>query len=262
MDAAKHHLRVWTIFWIRRALGVTGYTILGLALLAPVVLVIVLAAYKMRQIRSTYSQTQAMVGAGVTGQQAGRQMLDHAGLQAVPVQELPPQRQPWESYFDMSDKVLRLAPDVFQGRSAGDLGITAYECSHAVEFFQSGSSTARQRQGIFTVLGANLGLLLFILGVLCLMGGLVCGAVLAPFGFLIFALTAVLVLVGLPAEKATAKRAADLLVSSGLVPAGSAAQQGAQQVIQASTWYYVGALSSFVGLWFAGLGIVVGGPEP
>lgn len=226
------------------------YTIIGWVLLVPVVLIVLFAAFKMRQIHSTYARYCSIeIAPGVTGERAGRQMLDMEGLQAVPVQELGKGRKPWESYYDMTEKVLRLSPDVFRGGTASDIGMVAYECGHAIEHNQGINAQARQRMGILALAGTNLGLLLFVVGIAVVGSGMNWGVGLVGVGFLIFVATAVMVLNMLPVEKGTAKRAEALLEKSGLTPMGSEAQKGALKMISASIWYYVGALSSIVGMW-------------
>ncbi len=75
--------------------------------------------------------------------------------------------------------------------------------------------------------------------------------VLISLGFLIFGATAVMVLSKWPIEKGTARRSESLLEKTGLATAGSPAHQGAQSMITALTWYYVGALGSILGIWFS-----------
>ena len=224
--------------------------ILGWVLAVPVAVVIVFATYRMFLIRSTYRKYRSVnVLPGISGQQAGRKMLDLSGLHSVRVEELGESRKPWESYYDMTDRVLRLSPAVFKGGTASDIGMVAYECGHAIEHGQGINAKARQRTGILTFAGANLGLLLFVIGLAS--SGMSWGIALIGLGFLVFAATSVMVLTMWPAEKGTARRAEALLESSAIVPAGSDAQKGTHSMIQTSTWYYVGALSSIIGLWLS-----------
>lgn len=227
-------------------------TTVGWVLVVPIALIILFSMYRMYRIRSTYRKYQTVNFApGVSGQQAGRLMLNAAGLQSVSVQELNANRKPWESYYDMTEKVLRLAPSVYNGTSASDIGMAAFECGHAIEHSEGINAKERQRTGIIALVGANLGLLLFILGIGAATTGQTWGTISLTLGFLIFAGTALLVLSKLPVEKGTARRAEALLEKSGLAPAGSPGLEGAQSMIAAATWYYVGALGSIVGIWFS-----------
>jgi Zn-dependent membrane protease YugP len=63
-----------------------------------------------------------------TGGELARHLLDLAGLQNVPV-ELAPQGD----HYDPIDKVVRLTPQTYDGRSVTAVAVAAHEVSHALQ---------------------------------------------------------------------------------------------------------------------------------
>src|ERR1051325_3519914 len=67
---------------------------------------------------------------GVTGAQAARQILDHAGCTDAPTQEIG--GHPTDHY-DPVKKALFLSPQNYEGNSIASVGVAAHETGHALQ---------------------------------------------------------------------------------------------------------------------------------
>ena len=94
--------------------------------LAPALL---LALWAQLRVKSTYAAAHAGACA-LSGAAAARHILDSAGLRDVPVEQIPGQLS---DHYDPREKVLRLSPEVYQGRTLAAVGIAAHEAGHALQ---------------------------------------------------------------------------------------------------------------------------------
>ena len=88
-----------------------------------------LALWAQMRVKSTYAAAN-QVAAPLSGAAAARHILDSAGLQNVPIEQIPGELS---DHYDPRHKVLRLSTDVYQKRSLAAVGIAAHEAGHAIQ---------------------------------------------------------------------------------------------------------------------------------
>src|SRR5580704_16356996 len=76
------------------------------------------AQVKLSHAYSKYSQVP--VDSGMTGAEAAREILDHAGLHNVPVEEVPGHLS---DHYDPTKRALFLSPENFRGQSVAAVGV-------------------------------------------------------------------------------------------------------------------------------------------
>lgn len=90
---------------------------------------LLLALYAQVRLRSTYA-TAGQMPARLSGAAAARHVLDSAGLTQVGIEPISGHLT---DHYDPRDKVLRLSPEVYNGRSLAAVGIAAHEAGHAIQ---------------------------------------------------------------------------------------------------------------------------------
>ena len=68
-----------------------------------------------------------------SGGQLARHLLDQLGLEAVRVEPVDPQAGTAGDHYDPTDRVVRLTPNHFDGRSLTAITIAAHEVGHAIQ---------------------------------------------------------------------------------------------------------------------------------
>src|SRR5271167_2961237 len=94
----------------------------------PGMLIGIWAQIKLSHAYGKYSQVQ--VGSGMTGAEAARRILDAAGLNHVPVEEIPGRLS---DHYDPAKRALFLSSDNFHGRTVAAVGVAAHEAGHALQ---------------------------------------------------------------------------------------------------------------------------------
>jgi Zn-dependent membrane protease YugP len=137
-------------------------------------------------------------------------------------------------HYDPGQKVLRLSPDVYAGRSLAALGIAAHEAGHAHQD-ATGYPLLAFRNGIvpLAVWGGNLSWILLILGFALTSMNLIL------IGIAAFSLTVVFQIVTLPVEFDASRRARQGLTALGLVTPRE--EPVVRQVLSAAALTYVAA---------------------
>src|SRR3974390_350284 len=86
---------------------------------------LILGLWAQIKLKSAYSKYSRIgVESGVTGAQAAREILDRAGLQNVPVAEVPGELT---DHYDPTKRALFLSPANYQGRTIAAVGVAAHE---------------------------------------------------------------------------------------------------------------------------------------
>jgi hypothetical protein len=172
-----------------------------------------------------------------TGAQAAQRLMQRAGLYGVQIEAVQGRLS---DHYDPRTKVLRLSPNVYQGKSVASMAIAAHELGHALQD-QEGYFPLRFRSAIVPVvnIGSYLGWILIFIGLLI---GI---TELAWLGLIIFAGGALFALATLPVELNASARAKRMLVESGLI-VGEQEQKGVNNVLNAAALTYVAALITAV----------------
>lgn len=98
-------------------------------LLIPIVLVLILVfgpGWWVRNVMSRYSRPEDRYDG--TGRDLARYLLDSHNLQSVKIEETPK-----GDHYDPRDKVVRLSPDNYAGRSLTAVTVAAHEVGHALQ---------------------------------------------------------------------------------------------------------------------------------
>ncbi|RMG13041.1 MAG: zinc metallopeptidase [Deltaproteobacteria bacterium] len=171
---------------------------------------------------------------GLSGREVAELILRVRGVQGVRIE---PVAGFLSDHYDPSRRVLRLSPDVYEGRSVAAAGIAAHEVGHAIQD-ADGYVPMRLRQKMVPVanVGTQLGLWLTVIG-------LVLGALqLATVGVVLFGGFVAFTLVTLPVEFDASLRAHRALADSGYFTPEELA--GVRQVLTAAAATYLAAAAS------------------
>lgn len=206
-----------------------------------------LGFWAMHRVRSTYAKAdKIMASCQLTGAQVAAEIMRAHNITDVRVE--PAHGGMLSDHYDPREKVLRLSPQIYQGRSVAALGVAAHEAGHALQDaehygplkLRSAMVPVTQFGGVASnigiiagcialfLIGPKLGMPLLLLGI----GGLV--------------IVAFFQLVTLPVEFDASRRAKKLLTSTGLVMPGVEAQN-MSSVLDAAALTYIAALVSTLG---------------
>src|SRR5262249_52763895 len=126
--------------------------------------------------------------------------------------EIEPVQGYLSDHYSPGERVLRLSPEVYGGRSLAALGIAAHESGHAMQDAQRYSLlVARNFLVPLASVGSNLSWIIIVAGFVLPMMGLI------YLGIAAFSLTVLFQLVNLPVEFDASRRARIALVDSGMV---------------------------------------------
>jgi Zn-dependent membrane protease YugP len=191
------------------------------------------AQIKLHHAYGKYSQVP--VESGMTGAEAAREILDRAGLNQVPVEEIPGRLS---DHYDPMKRALFLSSDNFNGRTVAAVGVAAHESGHALQH--------QAAYGLFNVRMALVPVTQFAntayVGILLV--GMFMGLlkVVLPIIITTFAVITLFQLVTLPVEYDASRRAKEQLFRLGLVHEQERA--GVSKVLDAAALTYVAALVS------------------
>jgi len=202
---------------------------------------LILAFWAQAKVKSAYAQAGRIpVSSGLSGERAARRILDDSGLHDV---EIEPARGFLSDHYDPRDRVLRLSPEVYQGRSLASVGIAAHEAGHAIQQAVSYAPLAL-RNGLVPLasVGSRLSFILFFVGLLLSYGSRAPGGIghaLMISGILLFGAVVVFQLVNLPVEFNASRRALAALHQTGVI---HIEEQGmVRKVLSAAALTYVAA---------------------
>ncbi len=200
-------------------------------------------------ISSAYAKARA-VPASLSGFAAARKILDLAGLQHVGIYQTPGYLS---DHYDPGDKVLRLSPDVYHGRSMAAVGIAAHEAGHALQDAKGYAPLVIRNAAVPAAnFGSSAGMLLLVLGVVFSFKPLLF------VGMLLFGCVVFFQLVNLPVEFNASSRAKRLLVDLNVVKQQEMGY--VNSVLNAAALTYVAAtLQSVLTLLYYGLRFMGGG---
>jgi hypothetical protein len=199
----------------------------------PGLLVGIWAQIKLHHAYGKYSQVP--VESGMTGAETAREILDRAGLNDVPVGEIPGRLS---DHYDPAKRALFLSSDIFHGQTVAAVGVAAHEAGHALQHQAAyGLFNVRMALVPVTQFASMAYMGLFFVGLFL---GLV--KVVLPIIIVIFAVMTLFQLVTLPVEYDASRRAKEQLFRLGLVHEQERA--GVSKVLDAAALTYVAALVS------------------
>src|SRR5664279_2530799 len=169
----------------------------------PGLLIGIWAQIKLSSAYGKYSQVP--VESGMTGAEAAREILDRAGLNNVPVEEIPGRLS---DHYDPAKRALFLSSDIFHGQTVAAVGVAAHEAGHALQH-QAAYGLFNFRMAIVPITQfASMGYMgIFFIGIfLCLL------KVVLPIIIVIFAVITLFQLVTLPVEYDASRRAKEQLL--------------------------------------------------
>jgi uncharacterized protein len=205
--------------------------------LAPGMLLSLWASFKVKSTFRHYSEVPA--ASGISGAQAAAELMRRKGIRDVRVEEV---QGFLSDHYDPSEKVLRLSPDVFHGRSLASLGVAAHEAGHAIQH-ATGYGPLKFRSLVVkpAQFGSNFGVILASIGLAMASTKMVWAGVVLFSAFVIFTL------VTLPVEFNASSRAVAVLEQEGMISRGEV--DGTRAVLNAAAMTYVaGAISAIMQL--------------
>lgn len=187
-----------------------------------------LASFKVKRALAHASQIRP--SSGMTGAQAAARILEAHGLQHVGIE---PTRGFLGDHYDPRHKVLRLTPEIYNGRTLAAVGVAAHEAGHAIQDAHH-YAPLKFRNGLVPMasIGSSLSFVIIFLGAF----------VFQPFvllGIGLFSLTVLFQLVNLPVEYNASSRARRVLVDNGIVAQSELAP--VSKVLNAAAMTYVAA---------------------
>jgi Zn-dependent membrane protease YugP len=191
------------------------------------------------RVRSTFNQYSRVATPGnLAGGEIARRLLDANGLYNVRIE---PSGGFLSDHYDPRTKILRLSPDVFQGRSISAAGVAAHETGHALQDQRRYAPLMLRSAMVPTVqFGSWLGPLVFMAGFLLIRIGVPeLGNTIAWAGLLMFAAIAAFAVVTLPVEIDASRRAKQQLVTQGFLTPNEL--RGVNSVLDAAALTYIAA---------------------
>ncbi len=169
----------------------------------------------------------------LSGAEAAERLIRYAGLYGVRVEAV---QGMLTDHYDPRSKVLRLSPQVYQGRSVASVAVAAHELGHALQDEEGYAPLKLRTMMVPAVnIGSYLGWILIFVGLFLNL------LKLAEVGLVVFSLGAVFALITLPVEFDASARAKRLLQEAGIVQT-SEEIAGVNTVLNAAALTYVAAL--------------------
>jgi Zn-dependent membrane protease YugP len=182
--------------------------------------------------RTVAREMQAGLGAGLSGAEVARAILDRNGLHAVPIERAG--GGPLSDHYDPRRRSVHLSESVHDGHAVASAAIAAHEVGHALQH-ERGYAFFRARAAMWPAVAFASNAWLFLL----LIGALMGAFGLVQFAIVLFAVVVAFQLVTLPVEFDASRRAKGALRELGLVGPREAA--GTDAVLRAAAFTYVAA---------------------
>jgi hypothetical protein len=198
---------------------------------------LIISGWASLRVRSTFRKYSELgIRSGLSGAEVAERILSDNGINDVRVEAVGGFLS---DHYDPRNKVLRLSPDVYEGRSMASLGVAAHEVGHAVQHAQ-GYAPLQFRSALVPIasIGSNLSWILFFIGMaMSVASPLGKGFIIAGIG--LFSLAVLFTLVTLPVEFDASRRALVALEHGGYMSAVEV--DGARSVLRAAAMTYVAA---------------------
>ncbi len=185
---------------------------------------------------------------GWTGRDVAQAILDANGIDNVAIE---PVQGHLSDHYDPRHRVLRLSPDVYNGRTVAAAGVAAHEVGHAIQHAHGYAPLAIRNSIVpMASIGSGFGMIMLMIGVAMALNTLV------VVGAALFTMVVLFQVVNLPVEFNASRRARATLLANGLVTQTEDREVG--KVLNAAAMTYVAAtvqavLTLLYFLWRAGL---------
>jgi Zn-dependent membrane protease YugP len=183
-------------------------------------------------VQSTYAKYSKVPSrSGLTGETAGRKLLNAAGLTNIPVQKIEGELT---DNYDPRDKTLHLSQSVFNSNSVAAIGVAAHEVGHAIQD-SNAYFPLKLRSNIVPLanLGTTLAFPLFLLGLFASL------PVLMDIGIIAFSIAVLFTIITLPVEFNASSRAVKVLSAGGIMNEDEISE--VRNVLNAAALTYVAA---------------------
>lgn len=204
-------------------------------MLIPAIALSIWAQVKVKSAFERYSKVAPSSHAA--GAEAAERILRQNGLGDVKVEV---GEGMLTDFYDPRRKVLKLSPEVYQGRSLAALGIAAHEAGHALQHAR-GYAPLKLRSGLVPAanFGSQMAFPLIFLGFLFARSGASISPLLINLGILAFSIAVLFQVVTLPVEFNASRRAMAVLEESGLITAEE--REPTRAVLNAAALTYMAA---------------------
>lgn len=173
-------------------------------------------------------------GCNYTGEEVARMILDNNGLNHVIVEQS--RGGTLSDHFDPKANVVRLSPDVYNGRSIASVAVAAHECGHAIQHATKYFAIDIRNAILpFAVVSGNLGWTAIVLGLLASYNPLI------NVGIIMLLVIATFQVVTLPIEFDASNRALKIL-ENGYLEYDEV--DDAKKMLKAAAFTYVASLIS------------------
>lgn len=212
----------------------------------------ILAFWAQARVKSAFAAAQQRrPSSGLSGAEAARHILDSNGLTQV---EIEPARGRLSDHYDPRKRVLRLSPEVYQGRNLAAVGVAAHEAGHALQH-RAGYAPLEMRNAIvpLAAFGSNASIFIFMIGLFLSwqtarpIHGVATwgvGQYTMVAALVLFSIGVFLQLVNLPVEFNASARAKEALVATGVI---APTERGpVDKVLSAAAMTYVAATLSAI----------------
>jgi hypothetical protein len=175
------------------------------------------------------------IAAGLSGAEVAQRIVSQAGL-GVRVERV---QGFLSDHYDPLHRVLRLSPNVFDGRSISSVGVAAHEAGHALQHARN-YLPLQWRSALvpITKIGTTLAWPLLLIGFLLGAVGLI------KLGIIFFSAAVLFQVVTLPVEFDASRRAVGVIQQMGLVT--TAEVGGVKKVLTAAAMTYVAAAAASI----------------
>lgn len=176
--------------------------------------------------------------ANVSGAEAARRMLEHAGIRGVKITQS--HQGELSDHYDPRDHTIRLSSDIYSGRSLASLGVACHEAGHAIQHARKFAPLMLRNNIVpLTNTGNSVGMIFIFIGMFLLMfEAVTLGQTLGIIGVIFFSFNFFFQLLNLIPEFDASRRANKELLAMGLVTQGSEAR-GVKTMLNAAALTYV-----------------------
>jgi Zn-dependent membrane protease YugP len=201
---------------------------------------LVFGLWTQHKIKSTFARySEVPEDTGMTGAEVARRILDHNGLQGVPVKAVP---GALTDHYDPRTRSVHLSEPVYGAATISSTAVAAHEVGHAIQHAKSyAPMSIRSALWPVTAFASSTWMILLLIG--ALLGALN----LIIFAIVLYAAVVLFQLVTLPVEFDASRRAGVQLRELGIANPEESA--GVRKVLQSAALTYVaGALAALTQL--------------